>query len=240
MATIQGGTISVVLQGKDVGLSSLLQKIQTDMQRGVTSARQYDAAMAELDPVTRKNEQGLLAYARSLAQVAEKQGDVAGAQQILATAIEQVTPNTTAANNALNQLQGTIARQEAAVEKSQLSFAKLGQVFQGLIGSYLVVTQAAQTFAAVIEAGNALEKQEATFRALSGSQEQYIKNLEIAKQQQQKFGGSLTDTLENLSGFVNLSRRTGIELNKLAETARGLAIIDPAQGFKGASIALKE
>lgn len=229
MANVQGGTISVVLQGKDVGLSSLLKQIQNDMQRGVTTAKQYDAAMATLDPVTRKNEQSLLSYAQSLARVAEKQGDVAGAQRILAQALGQVTPNTTAANNALNQLQGTIARQEQAIQKSSLSFAKLGQAFQGLIGSYFVVTQAAQTFAAAISAGNALEKQEATFRALSGSQEQYTKNLEVARAQQDRFGGSMTDTLENLSGFVNLSKRTGIELNKLADTARGLAIIDPVQ-----------
>lgn len=226
MANIQGGTISVVLQGKDIGLSSLLQRIQTDMQRGVVSAKQYDAAMAQLDPVTRKNEQSLLAYAQSLARVAEKQGDVAGAQRILAQALGQVTPNTTAANNALNQLQGTIVRQEQAIQKSGLSFAKLGQAFQGLIGSYFVVTQAAQTFAAAISAGNALEKQEATFRALSGSQEQYVKNLEVARAQQQRFGGSMQDTLENLSGFVNLSNRTKISLNDLADTARGLAIID--------------
>lgn len=43
-----------------------------------------------------------------------------------------------------------------------------------------------------------------------------------------------------MSNFANLSKRTGIEIDKLTNLARAMAVIDPAQGFKGAGIALKE
>lgn len=240
MAAISGGTIVVTLEGRDTNLGQLLSKIESQMARGVVAARQYDTAMAQISPTTSRLESANLSYAQSLARAAVASGDFAGAQRILAGALQQVTPNTTAASNAVNQLQRTIDQASAAQTKQRSIFTNAAQGFNSLIGAYFAVTTAAKAFGAVIDQGNQLEKQQAILRGLSGDTATYEKNLSTARQQQEKFGGSLADNVEGVANFANLSRRTGVEIGKLTDLARGLATIDPAQGFKGAGIALKE
>jgi len=265
MATVNAGTLVVTLEGRDVNLTELLNKVETQMQRGATTAKNFDTTIASLTDSQKRNESAIASYAQSQARFAESSGQSGVAVQRLAAAIQELTPNTTAANNVLNQLQGTLNRQAQAAEqaaKQQAAAAKqAAQVakeeaaayqknlsavtnfaggFQQLIGAYFAVTQAATAFSAAISAGNDLEKAEASFRALSGDTAAYQKNLAAARAQQDRFGGSLQENIEGLSGFANLAKRTGIDINNLANTARALAVVDPAQGFKGASIALKE
>lgn len=240
MPNIDGGRIVVTLEGRDTGLADLITKIESNMQRGVASARNYDTTLARLSSSQSRQESETLSYAQSLARGAAATGDFAGAQRILASALTQVTPNTTAASNAINQLQQTIKQADQAQVQQNSTLTNLAGGFNKLIGIYFAATTAANAFGAAISAGNQLEKQEVTLRALSGSTEKYQVNLAQAKAQQDRFGGSLSDNIEALSNFANLSNRTGVEIGKLANLARGLAIIDPAQGFKGAGIALKE
>lgn len=230
MTDISGGRIVVTVEGKDIGLSQLLQKLETGMARGAAQARTYQAALTSLDPVqARLNAQGA-AYQMSVARTALAMKDYAGAARILGTALQRdIVPGTIAANNAQQLLQKTLDRQGAAAQAAQAPLSGLAKGLQGMIGAYFAVTTAAQLFSQAISSANLLEKTQATFRALSGSQEEYNKNLAIAKSQQEAFGGSLQENLEGLSGFVNLSKRTGIELDKLGNIARRLAIIDPAQ-----------
>lgn len=265
MSTIQGGTLVVSLEGRDVNLTDLLTKVENQMQRGVTTARNFDSSLAQLTNTQKRNESAIAAYAQSQARFAESSGNSNLAIQRLIAALQQLTPNTAAANTVLTQLQNTLQRQaqaaaqaaaaqaraSAIAQKAQIAEAaayqknlsvvtRFAQGFQGLIGAYFAVTTAANVFIETINAGNELEKTEATFKALSGSTENYERNLAAARAQQARFGGSLKDNIDGLSGFANLARRTGIDINELANTARALAIVDPAQGFKGASIALKE
>lgn len=265
MSTVNAGTLVVTLEGRDVNLSELINKVENQMQRGTTTAKNFDRTIASLTATEKRNEAALAAYAQAQARFAEASGNSNLAVQRLVGAMQQLTPNTAAANNVLTQLQGTLNRQAAAANQAAAAQARasvqatraaaaeaaayqknlsavtnFASGFQSLIGAYFAVTQAAQLFSAAITAGNDLEKAQATFKALSGNTEQYEKNLEAARAQQQRFGGSLKDNIEGLSGFANLAKRTGIDINELANTARALAIIDPAQGFKGASIALKE
>lgn len=91
-----------------------------------------------------------------------------------------------------------------------------------------------------LQSANALEKTEATVRALSGSTDRYNEVLAQARQGQALYGGSLNDNLKALGSFVNLSNRTGIELSNIDNIARRLATVDPAQGIEGAATALRE
>lgn len=262
MATINGGTLLVTIEGRDVNLTQVLQKIEREMQRGVAAARNYDTTIASLPRNIQRTEAAQAAYAQSLARNATAAGDTAGAIKILASALQTLTPNTTAAVNVLNQLQATLNRQTTAAQQAASATFKASQQqaaadaaannarlsgitssisgFQKLVSAYFAVTTAAQAFASAINAGNELEKAQVTFRALSGSTEAYEKNLAAAREQQNRFGGSLQENIDGLSGFANLAKRTGIDIKELANLARGLATIDPVQGFKGASIALKE
>jgi hypothetical protein len=240
MPTIDGGRIVVTLEGRDVSLGQLLTRIEGQMQSGIVQARNYDTTLAQVSATQARQEASTLAYAQSLARGAAATGDFAGAQRILASALQQVTPNTTAASNAVNQLQTTIQKASIAQTEQNSVFSNAAQGFNKLIGAYFAVSTAAQAFGAVINQGNELEKQQAVLKGLSGNMENYEKNLAAAKAQQDKFGGSLEDNIEGIANFANLSNRTGIEISKLTELARGLATVDPAQGFKGAGIALKE
>lgn len=265
MPNINAGTLTVVLEGRDVNLTDLITKVENQMQRGAATAKNFDNTIASLTATEKRNESALAAYAQAQARFAEASGNSNLAVQRLVAAMQQLTPNTAAANSVLTQLQGTLNRQAVAAQAAAAAQVKASQAaaaaaaqeaaayqkslsgvtnfaagFQKLIGAYFAVTRAAQAFGATIEAGNQLEKAQATFRGLSGSAEAYEKNLAAARAQQDRFGGSLQDNIEGLSTFANLAKRTGIDINQLANTARALAIVDPAQGFKGASIALKE
>lgn len=240
MSNVNGGTITVRVQGQDVGLSDLLSRINQQMAASGQNARTYATQMAQIDPVTRRIDQGLARYTQSLASVAKAQGDVAGSQRILVQGLQGITPATTSANQVMAQLQNSLNQSQAAAAKQAFSFGGLAQGLTTLVSGYLVATRVIAAFGEVIGAGNELEKTLTTFRVLSGSQEQYAKNMELARQQQAQFGGSLNDVVEGMSSFANLSARTGIEIQKLTNTARALATVDPAQGFKGAGIALKE
>lgn len=260
---VSGGTITVRVEGKDVGLSELLQRINAQMAASGTSARNYASQMASIDPTLKRTESEMAKYATSLASVAAAQGDSVGAQRLLIGGLQNITAGTTSANQVLLKLQQTLNAEAAAAEKDALALKRLADEkarlasasntnastaatdsqtasLGRLVTGYFVATRVVKEFGEVINQGNELEKTLTTFRVLSGSQEQYTKNLQLAKEQQAQFGGSLNDTVEGMSSFANLSARTGIEINKLTNTARALATIDPAQGFKGAGIALKE
>lgn len=239
--TVEGGRIVVRVEGRDVGLSDLLSRINSQMNASGSSSRNYVTAMNQISPITQRTDQALARYAQSLASVAQRSGDTVGAQRILAQALQQITPATASANQVQNQLQGYLNQSAAAASKTSFSLMGVAQGLFFLRGAYATIAGVAKTFVAdTIEAGNALEKQLVTFRVLSGSSEAYESNLAQVRSQQAAFGGSLKDTVEDMSGFVVLSRNTGVELSKLANLARAMSIIDPAQGFKGASIALKE
>jgi len=240
MTNANGGTIVVNIKGQDIGLTDLLNRINQQMLSSTGTIRNYGTVMSELDPKTRKADAALRTYASSLANLLAKQGDFAGAQKVLITALQGITPATTNANNVLSQLVGI---QDQAAKASQQQTSGLSTLTQSLVSlriGFQAVSQVAKIFGDAINSGNELEKTLTTFRVLSGSSTQYATNLSLARAEQAKFGGSLNDTVDGMSSFANLSNRTGVEIDKLTRLARALATVDPAQGFKGAGIALKE
>lgn len=87
---------------------------------------------------------------------------------------------------------------------------------------------------------NKLEKTSATVSALTGDFSKYTKVMAIASAQQKKFGGSLNEQLEGFTSLVPITKKFNVDIAQLDNIARRLAIVDPLQGFQGASIALKE
>lgn len=238
--SVNGGTVVVRVEGRDVGLSDLLARINTQMSAGQGTIRNYATAMTQLDPAVLKAERELAGYARTLAAVAAKSGDFNGAQRILVQAMAQLTPATTSANSVQLQLQNTINQNAQASAKASVGIRDFAAGMIGLQSVTALVSRGLQEVKEAISLGNELEKTLTSFRILSGSQDKYEKNLAAVRQQQALFGGSLEDNVEGMSEFANLSNRTGIEIQKLTNLSRALATVDPAQGFKGAGIALKE
>lgn len=110
--------------------------------------------------------------------------------------------------------------------------AVLGQISAvgRLTAGYFALQQIASVVTDTIAAGNQLEKTQALTQALAGSTSRYAEVVSLAKAKQDQFGGSLQENLDALSGFVNLSNRTGVSLSGLENIARRLAIVDPVQG----------
>src|SRR4249919_474121 len=98
MSNVNGGTVTVTIAGKDVGLTDLLTKINAQMAASGQSARTYATQMATLTPAVASVEKSLAQYTIGLANVARAQGDTVGAQKILVSGLQGITANTTAAN----------------------------------------------------------------------------------------------------------------------------------------------
>lgn len=240
MTAIEAGRVIVRLEGRDVGLSDLLKRIENQFHTGVSATREYDTAVAQLGPNQKRVEGDALGYAQALARVAEKTGDAAGAQAILIKALQQVSANTPAAQSTVLQLQGTIDRTAQAAKQASQPITNFAQTFQKFVGAFFAFQVGTNAAAGLINLANDAEKTDITFRALSVTQEEYGRNLAIAKKQQELFGGSMQENQDNLQGFIFTARTAKVPLEEITNVARKLAIIDPAQGFKGASIALKE
>ena len=81
MSNANGGTIVVRIEGRDVGLSDLLARVNSQMNSSGASVRNYATAMSQIDPATRSAESELARYAQSLASVAAKSGDTGKQKQ---------------------------------------------------------------------------------------------------------------------------------------------------------------
>jgi len=224
-----GGVISVVVQGKDVGLSDLLARITSQANAAGQPIRNYASAIAQLDPATKAAQGSLAAFAQAQARLAVASGDTVGAVRLLASALQQLTPNTSAALSVQTQLQSVLSSMPEAADRGGISLANLANAVIAIRGAFEVATQIIKGFGEVINQGNELEKTETSFRVLSGTAVKYAENMQEARNQQALFGGTLNDTIEGMTEFANLSNRTGIEITKLTNLARGLATVDPAQ-----------
>jgi hypothetical protein len=77
-------------------------------------------------------------------------------------------------------------------------------------------------------------------RALAGTTSNYNQIVEIAKEQQRLFGGTLESNIAGIQGLVVSARASGASLKQLIDLSQRLAVLDPAQGAEGARIALSE
>lgn len=191
------------------------------------------AAIADMDP-----------YATTAVPVSRR-GLFTSTAQVSATAPGQI-PEFSATNyqQNLDIIEGNIARAEARAENQGGLFRRLGQfagralsIFGGL---QFAIGGTAQAIGALVEQANRLDRAAATVNALSGSFQGFSRVLALAATQQQKFGGTLEENLQGFNSLIPISKRYGADLLQLDNIARRLAVIDPLQGFQGASIALKE
>jgi hypothetical protein len=113
-----------------------------------------------------------------------------------------------------------------------------------LLNVYGVVASAIgtviDTFTQLVTKANELDRVSATVNALGGSFNLFTQAMSLATRQQALYGGTLSETMQGLTSLIPLTRKYGVDLGQLDNIARRLAVIDPLQGFSGASIALKE
>lgn len=193
-------------------------QLQQTLARNEAATGNYREAINRLQTLQRQS--GLSAQ-----QVAGVERQLIGVRQQAISAIERERQAATQLNAANNNLAN--------------GFAGLRNIM-GAAGLALSAQSIFQIGVSAMQTANSLEKTQATVLALSGSQDRYNQVLRIAQQEQNLFGGSLESNLRSLGSLVNLSNRSGVELERLNNIMRRLATVDAAQGPEGAAYALKE
>lgn len=107
-------------------------------------------------------------------------------------------------------------------------------------GTAFAAMQAVDFAKDAVNSANKLEKTMAVTKALSQTDAKYAEVLDIARRNQDKFGGSLQENMSALGKLVNISNRANTNLQQMDNIARRLSIVDPLQGFEGGVIALQE
>lgn len=240
MTQVQAGTVVVTLEGKDVSLSNVISTVEKRMDAAVKTAGRYNTVIEDTTAKQNRANSQILANARALSTYARNTGDAKGAIALLNNAIDQITPGTVQSRQALATLSGTLNSVKKEIAESNQPLTNLAGSFNKIIGFAFAAQTAFEALRVPIELANQAEKIDATFRALSGTTQEYEKNLAIARAEQARFGGSFAEVQADISGFIFTARTAGVEVNQLTNLARKLAIVDPAQGMKGAAIALKE
>lgn len=216
---------------------------QTSTVGGAGPARQSTQA-------NQAAERAILARAAAEARLATAAARQATQEQKLATEIARTAAaQDRAAQSALRRSQAE-ARAQRQSENGGLGPA-LPRTFAGFAGTGLTQLAGAyfgpQIIGSIakytVESGKAALELDRTLRVtkeLSGTQATYNSVIEAARQQQQRYGGSLQENVAGIQGLVVTARSTGAELQTLINLSQRLAVLDPAQGTEGARIALQE
>jgi hypothetical protein len=238
-------TLGVTLKGDAKALDAALAKAERDLrafQRQAGSVRGVSlpplVGKGDAQAIARAEAQ-TLAFARARASLARQSGDIAGAERILQGALSATTASTTATVNAQRQL---VSIQQQAAGGTRTLTGTLGglQAAFGAIGIGVGLTELSRFAAESISAANRLEDMQSSLRAIAGDTETYNKVIAAARANQELFGGSLADNVEDMTSFVISSRTAGVEMGTLIDISKRLATLDPGAGLKGANIALRE
>jgi hypothetical protein len=202
--------------------------------RAIAEGRFADAR-AELDNLT--------PYATTAVPTSRRQM-FTSEDQVSVTAPNQI-PEFSRTNYEENRdrIEADILRGEDRANRGGI-FERLGRfagralsIFGGL---QFAIGGTAAAIGGLVEQANRLDRAAATVNALSGSFQGFNQVLALATMQQAKFGGTLEENLQGFNSLIPVAKRYGADLLQLDNIARRLAVIDPVQGFQGASIALKE
>jgi hypothetical protein len=244
MTDLQAGRVIVRFEGKDYGLTDLVTRLEQKMNQGIATTKKYSVEIEDASRREQRAAREKIAVAKAALEYNKAIGKTSEGLRIFSSTLAQLPPKLIVTQQAVARLQTEFAKlekEELRASQSQSSmFSNISGGLNKFIGLGFAIQTVSNTIGEFINQANQAEKINTTFRALSGSTEEYQKNLAAAKNQQSLFGGSLAENQEDMSQLIYTARSAGIELGKLTQIARRLAIVDPVQGFKGASIALKE
>jgi hypothetical protein len=246
-------TLGVTLRGDAKALDAALAKAERDLrafERQMGKARGGppipSAVPAGEGAALARAESQTLAFARARAQLLRDSGNLAGAERLLQGALANTTRSSVATIGAQRQLlavQKQIGRESAVAAGGVRTLSgTLGglQSALGAIGVGVGLDVLVSQGAAAVQSANQLERTEAIMQQLAGTEARYAEITALAAQNQALFGGSLNDNLTPLNALLQLSNRTGAELQNLNTASQLLLASNPAAAFEDASFALSE
>jgi hypothetical protein len=126
--------------------------------------------------------------------------------------------------------------------KAGTGTTRLGQgvgALNGALGQLGLATVGVSTVVALgtsaVNSANSLERVSTVVEHLTGSQAAYTEVLELARRQQDLFGGTLASNLEGLRGLIPMANAYGVELAAISQASQQLAASSPEQGIQGAA-----
>lgn len=225
-------TLSVVVNGKDAGLTALLTKIEGELKQTGAAAQ--------------RNEQETLALAQAYARLAQQLGQPAVGAATLRNTLQGLTTVTTRQAAAVQSQIASLDRSADAARRGGTAFQQLSSTAAslsnglGAIGVGVGLQQLLSFGTDAAQSALGLQKVQNALQALSGSQENYANIMATAREQQALFGGTLEENLSSLTAFVVQAKASGAPVNQLIDLSQRLATFDPGQGLEGASAAMRE
>lgn len=207
------------------------------------SGRAAKRALSEFEKLERQYN----AIRDSEIRAARAAGDHSGALSLVQRQIQQAQPNTVRYNNLLaqqSQIQKELAKDTRLSQQLASGFSNS---LTGIIGPAALATAAVGALFGAIQGGIAaggealaLREQQNSLRAVAGSAEVYANAINVARQQQLLFGGTLRENIDGIQGLTIVSRESGASLQQLVDISQRLNIKSPEQGIGGARIAITE
>lgn len=239
-------TLIVEVEGRQTNLESLLKRVHADLLKVKGEGERTSKSTDGLGGSQRRAADSALTHAQALARLSAAEGNTGSAVAQLEAALANQQRRTVQVINAETQLanlKGRLARETNGAKTSLQGLAQtaagLGQAL-GAAGFAFGIQQIGQFAVAAAQQANELEKIQATLQITTGSQQRYAEVMGIAAANQRLFGGTLASNLTPLSAFVQLSNRSGAELQNLNNAAQLLLASNPAAAIGDASFALSE
>lgn len=221
-------------------LREALERLTTQQQRTATESQRTARETANAAAAQGRAAREALNTAAAQQRLARETSNAAAAAARAEAAQQRLarqTAETGAATRRTADGFTILPRSIAAIEGPAL--AALQSIGGALAGAF-AVEQIAAFSAQAIQSANQLEDVKESLSTIAGSTELYNEALRAAEQSQQLFGGSLAENISDVQAFVLSSRTAGVALDDLLLVSRQLATLDPAQGLKGANVALRE
>lgn len=186
----------------------------------------------------------------SAQRLATEQQKTATAITNTARADQQLAKDTANATAAQDRAAAAAIRRQQAEERAARGGGgggALPRTFAGFtqagLGQLAGLAGANFGIQALVNAGGSalsLRETQNSLQAITGNVQTYTRVLQIARQQQELFGGTLEENIQGLTGLTITSKQSGAQLEQLIDLSQRLAVLDPSQGAPGARIALSE
>lgn len=204
------------------------QRLAQQQQNTVNATNKASISAQRLATEQQRTAQAVLGTARADQQLARDTANATAAQdRAAAAAIRRRQAEERAASGGAG----------AALPRTFAGFTQAG------IGQLAGLAGANFGIQALVNAGGSalsLRETQNSLQTITGDVQTYTRVLQIARQQQELFGGTLEENIQGLTGLTITSRQSGAQLEQLIDLSQRLAVLDPAQGAPGARIALSE
>jgi uncharacterized phage infection (PIP) family protein YhgE len=219
-----------IILGAQNRTSAELRNVARDLRTAASEATRAERAFTGV-------ERGIDRLRDSEIRAAKASGDQARALQLLDSELGRAQQGTVRYNDLLAR-QATVSKQAEGGTRSFGSALNVLQQGLGALGIGLGIQQLIQFGTEAFTSSQQLKSTQNSIRLLTGDTRASSQVFELARRNQELYGGTLKDNTEQLIGFAVAAKRSGVSVQALNDLSKRLAILSPEQGAAGASASL--